>query len=109
MPVRFLSDAELARLMGWPCEIAYNDLVTFFTLTDDDLGWLSSNYRYENRLGAPVQLWGGGNSRATSTVSAFSLLNGPGRLLACGQRFDRRGSSGAAGARPCLARRLAAA
>jgi len=56
MPVRFLSDAELARLSGWPSEIAEDDLVTFFTLTDDDLGWLGSNYRYENRLGAAVQL-----------------------------------------------------
>ncbi len=56
MPVRFLSDAELAQLSGWPSEIAADDLITFFTLTDDDLGWLGSNYRYENRLGAAVQL-----------------------------------------------------
>jgi len=56
MPVRFLSDAELARLSGWPSEIADDDLITFFTLTDDDLGWLGSNYRTENRLGAAVQL-----------------------------------------------------
>jgi hypothetical protein len=33
MPVRFLSDAELARLSSWPDEIADDDLVTFFTLT----------------------------------------------------------------------------
>ncbi len=44
MPVRFLSDAELARLSGWPSEIAYDDLITFFALTGDDLGWLGSNY-----------------------------------------------------------------
>jgi len=56
MPVRFLSDAELAQLSGWPSEIAADDLITFLTLTDDDLGWLGSNYRYENRLGAAVQL-----------------------------------------------------
>jgi len=56
MPVRFLSDAELARLSGWPSELADDDLITFFTLTDDDLGWLGPNYRYENRLGAAVQL-----------------------------------------------------
>ncbi|MGI8691304.1 MAG: DUF4158 domain-containing protein [Geodermatophilaceae bacterium] len=36
--------------------MAEDDLVTFFTLTDDDLGWLGANYRYENRLGAAVQL-----------------------------------------------------
>ena len=38
MPVRFLSDAELARLSGWPDEIADEDPVTYFALTGDDLG-----------------------------------------------------------------------
>jgi hypothetical protein len=43
MPVRFLSDAELARLSGWPEEIADEDAVTFFTLTAEDLpGWQAS-------------------------------------------------------------------
>ena len=56
MPVRFLSDAELARLSSWPDEIAEHDLVTFFTLTSDDAAWLSGNVRVENRLGAAVQL-----------------------------------------------------
>jgi hypothetical protein len=56
MPVRFLSDAELARLSGWPDDVADDDLVTFFTLTSDDMGWLGSNIRIENRLGAAVQL-----------------------------------------------------
>lgn len=56
MPVRFLSDAELARLSGWPDEIADADRITFFTLTSDDLGWLASNVRVENRLGAALQL-----------------------------------------------------
>ena len=42
LPVRFLSDAELARLSSWPDEIAAEDLVTFFTLSPDDLGWLRS-------------------------------------------------------------------
>jgi len=56
MPVRFLSDAELARLSGWPHDVADDDLVTFFTLTSDDLGWLGSNVRVENRLGAAIQL-----------------------------------------------------
>jgi hypothetical protein len=51
MPVRFLSDAELARLSGWPDEIADEDLVTYFALTGDDLGWLASTVRLENRLG----------------------------------------------------------
>lgn len=29
MPVRFLSDPELARLSGWPDEIADEDAVTY--------------------------------------------------------------------------------
>lgn len=56
MPVRFLSDAELARLSSWPDEIAEHDLVTFFTLSSGDAAWLSGNVRVENRLGAAVQL-----------------------------------------------------
>ena len=56
MPVRFLSDAELARLSSWPDEIAEHDLVTFFTLTSDEVAWLGGNVRVENRLGATVQL-----------------------------------------------------
>jgi len=48
MPVRFLSDAELARLSSWPDEIADDDLVTYFTLTSDDLGWLGANVQVEN-------------------------------------------------------------
>jgi hypothetical protein len=56
MPVRFLSDAELARLSSWPNDVAPADLITFFTLTADDLAWLGSNARTENRLGAAVQL-----------------------------------------------------
>ena len=56
LPVRFLSDAELARLSSWPDEIAAEDLVTFFTLSPDDLGWLAGFNRDENRLGAAVQL-----------------------------------------------------
>ena len=33
----FLSDAELARLSAWPTEMVADDLVTFFSLTDDDV------------------------------------------------------------------------
>src|SRR5215212_8859899 len=56
VPVRFLTDADLARLSAWPSEIAPEDLVTFFTLTDDDLAWLDTMYRPGNQLGAAVQL-----------------------------------------------------
>jgi hypothetical protein len=41
MPVRYLSAPELARLSTWPCEIADEDGVTFFTLSDDDRFWLA--------------------------------------------------------------------
>jgi len=54
MPVRFLADAEVAKLSGWPDEIADADLIAYFTLTDDDLGWLTLNVRVENRLGAAL-------------------------------------------------------
>lgn len=36
LPVRYLSDAELARLNSWPADIAEHPAVTFFTPTDDD-------------------------------------------------------------------------
>src|SRR3954447_9201865 len=56
MPVRYLSDAALARLSGWPEVIADDDAITFFTLTDDDLRWLAGFNRPENRLGVAAQL-----------------------------------------------------
>jgi hypothetical protein len=42
MPVRFLSDAELARLSSWPDELAEPGLITFFTLTSDDAAQLGA-------------------------------------------------------------------
>jgi hypothetical protein len=56
MPVRCLSDVELARLSTWPGEIAEEDTVTFFTLAGDDLGWVRGFNRDENLLGVAVQL-----------------------------------------------------
>ncbi len=56
MPVGYLSDPELARLNAWPDEIAAEDAVTFFTLSGDDLAWLTRFNRVENRLGVAVQL-----------------------------------------------------
>ena len=56
MPVRYLSDPELARLSGWPDEIAVEDAVTYFTLSADDLSWLAGFNRQHNRLGVAVQL-----------------------------------------------------
>lgn len=56
MPVRYLSDPELARLSSWPDEIAVQDAVTYFTLSTDDLSWLTGFNRQHNRLGVAVQL-----------------------------------------------------
>jgi len=56
MPVRYLSDLELARLSSWPDEIADADAVTYFTLSGDDRSWLPGFNRVENRLGVAVQM-----------------------------------------------------
>jgi hypothetical protein len=56
MPVRYLSDPELARLAGWPGDIADEDAITFFTLPADDRVWVRGFNRDENRLGVAVQL-----------------------------------------------------
>jgi hypothetical protein len=56
MPVRYLSDPELARLSSWPDELAVEDAVTYFTLSANDLSWLAGFNRQQNRLGVAVQL-----------------------------------------------------
>jgi hypothetical protein len=56
MPVRYLPDPELARLSSWPDEIAVQDAVTYFTVSADDLSWLTGFNRQQNRLGVAVQL-----------------------------------------------------
>jgi len=88
MPVRFLSDAELARLSSWPDEIADDDLVTYFTLTGDDLGWLGANVRAENRLGAVVQLcalpWLGRIPDELSACPSAAVRRLAGQLLLAG-------------------------
>src|SRR5271155_3188965 len=57
MPTRFLSDAELAQLAGFPTEVAAEDLVTYFDLEADDRRWLITGHRGEaNRLGLALQL-----------------------------------------------------
>lgn len=49
MPTRFLSDAELAQLSGFPADIAAEDLVTYFTLTEVDRRWLA-----DDTVGPPI-------------------------------------------------------
>ncbi|MCA1675955.1 MAG: DUF4158 domain-containing protein, partial [Actinobacteria bacterium] len=56
MPTRYLSDAELARLAGYPDTIADEDLVTFFRLEDEDLRWVRERRGGANRLGLALQL-----------------------------------------------------
>ena len=56
MPTRFLSDAELAQLAGFPADVAGEDLVTYFSLEGDDLRWVAREHRGQpNRLGVAVQ------------------------------------------------------
>ena len=74
MPVRYLSDPELARLSGWPDEIADEDAVTYFTLSAEDVSWLAGFNRQQNRLGVAVQLstlpWLGLDSRRPRQLPA---------------------------------------
>lgn len=57
MPTRFLSDAELSQLAGFPADIAAEDLVTYFTLEPDDARWAITDHRGQaNRLGLALQL-----------------------------------------------------
>lgn len=54
MPTRFLTDAELAQLSGFPADIAAEDLVTYFSLEPDDRRWVVRDHRGQaNRLGLP--------------------------------------------------------
>jgi len=54
MPVRYLSDPELARLSSWPDEIDVADAVTYFTPSGDDLSWIAGFNRAENQLGFAI-------------------------------------------------------
>lgn len=46
MPEHWLTAAERLRLTSYPTEIAAEDLVTFFTLTESDRKLLRSNLRH---------------------------------------------------------------
>ena len=56
MPVRYLSDPELARLSSWPDEIAVEDVVTYFTLSVTICldGWLQSGRKPARRRRSSV-------------------------------------------------------
>jgi hypothetical protein len=55
MPVRYLSDPELAGLSRWPDELADEDVVTCFTLSADDLSWLAGFNLPQHGLGVAAQ------------------------------------------------------
>jgi hypothetical protein len=101
-----LSDAELARLSSWPDEIADDDLVSYFTLTSDDLGWLGSNVRVENWLGAAVQLcalpWLGWIPDELSACPSAAVRRLAGQLrLADGFSPTRAPSTGSSASQQC--------
>ena len=56
MPVQFLSEADRARLTRFPAEIAPDDLVAFFTLSESDLVQVQAHRGDANRLGFSLQI-----------------------------------------------------
>jgi Domain of unknown function (DUF4158) len=56
MPVQLFTEAERARHNRFPEVIAYEDLVTFLTLTDRDLDSIPRYSAPHNRLGYALQL-----------------------------------------------------
>ncbi len=56
MPASIFSDAELARLAGFPEEIPLEDLIRAFTLTGADLDLVANRRGAANRLGLALQL-----------------------------------------------------
>lgn len=56
MPVGFLNSSQQALLSSFPGAINYNDLITYFTLTDQDKKVVPSRSSTTNRLGFVIQL-----------------------------------------------------
>ena len=56
MPTRFLSDAEIERLKGWPEGIELRDLVRFFHMAGEDLVFVRGQRGAANQLGIALQL-----------------------------------------------------
>jgi hypothetical protein len=56
MPVQLFTEAERARRNRFPDVIAYEDLVTFFTLSERDLRSIPRARDPHNRLGYALQL-----------------------------------------------------
>src|SRR5712664_689174 len=56
MPVQLFTEAERARRNRFPDVIAYEELVTFFTLSERDLRSIPRSRDPHNRLGYALQL-----------------------------------------------------
>jgi hypothetical protein len=56
MPVGFLNKTQQAQLSSFPNTINYNDLITYFTLTDQDRQAVPLRSSAKNRLGFAIQL-----------------------------------------------------
>ena len=56
MPVQLFTEAERARRNRFPDVIVYEDLVTFFTLSERDLRSIPHSRDPHNRLGYALQL-----------------------------------------------------
>ena len=55
-PGRFLSDAEIQRLEGWPEDIERREVVRFFALAGEDLAFVRAQRGAANQLGIALQL-----------------------------------------------------
>lgn len=56
MPGRFLSEAERDRLRNFPDSITPDDLITYFTLSQEDLAEVNKRRRDHNRLGFALKV-----------------------------------------------------
>lgn len=56
MPVGFLNKSQQAQLSSFPDTVNYNDLITYFTLTDQDKRAVPAKSSATNRLGFAIQL-----------------------------------------------------
>ena len=83
MPIRYLSDPELARLSSWPDEIAAEDAVTYFTLSTDDL----SRRAGSNRAGEPPGRCHGADDAAVAGLDPGRSHRLPGSRAGPPRRF----------------------
>ncbi len=56
MPVSFLSEAERRRFNSFPADLSSDDLIAFFTLSDNDLRQIPKTTAASNRLGFAVRI-----------------------------------------------------